>query len=261
MHFWGTKRSLPTTNKVWSRKAVGPGEVVRASIRPGSHSHCVQFPLPQLQRSRGVNLHFLLKGMAFGVAIAAPVGPIGVLCIRRTLAEGLRNGFVCGLGAATADASYGCVAGFGLTAISGWLIRGQFWLGLGGGVFLIYLGARTIWSKPPEAVLSPARATLASAFLSTFLLTLANPMTILSFLAVFAGLGLGSTPGYLAAAALVAGIFVGSALWWLTLSSLVAILRAQINQYWLRLINYACGVLICAFGVWALMSVVPRSTG
>jgi threonine/homoserine/homoserine lactone efflux protein len=208
-----------------------------------------------------VNLHFLLKGMAVGAAIAAPVGPIGVLCIRRTLAEGRRNGFICGLGAASADATYGCVAGFGLTAISSWLIRGQFWLGLGGGIFLIYLGARTIWSLPPEAVLGPARATLTSAFLSTFLLTIANPMTLLSFLAVFAGLGLGSTPGYLAATALVAGIFIGSALWWLTLSSLVAILRAQINQHWLRLINYACGFLIGAFGVWALVSAVPRFTG
>jgi len=208
-----------------------------------------------------VNLHFLLKGIAVGVAIAAPVGPIGVLCVRRTLAEGLRNGFVCGLGAATADATYGCVAGFGLTAISGWLIRGQFWLGLGGGIFLIYLGARTIGSKPPEAVLSPARATLGSAFLSTFLLTIANPMTILSFLAVFAGLGLGNTPGYPAATALVTGIFVGSALWWLTLSSLVVSLRAQLNQYWLRIINRACGVLIGAFGVWALVSLAPRPAG
>jgi threonine/homoserine/homoserine lactone efflux protein len=208
-----------------------------------------------------VNFHFLLKGIAVGVAIAAPVGPIGVLCIRRTLAESQRNGFICGLGAATADATYGCVAGFGLTAISSWLIRGQFWLGLGGGIFLIYLGARTIWSKSPGAALSPVRANLTSAFLSTFLLTIANPMTVLSFLAVFAGLGLGSAPGYLAAIALVAGIFVGSALWWLTLSSLVAILRSQINQHWLRLINYACGILIGAFGVWALVFVAPRSAG
>ncbi|HEX9140500.1 MAG TPA: LysE family transporter [Steroidobacteraceae bacterium] len=208
-----------------------------------------------------MNLHFLLKGIAVGAAIAAPVGPIGVICIRRTLAEGRRNGFICGLGAATADAAYGCVAGFGLTAISSALIRGQFWLGLGGGIFLIYLGARTIWSKPPLAAVAPVRTTLASAYLSTFLLTLANPMTILSFLAVFAGLGLASTPGYQAATALVAGIFVGSAIWWLTLSSLVAILRAQLNQHWLRLINRACGVLIGAFGVWALVSLAPRTAG
>jgi threonine/homoserine/homoserine lactone efflux protein len=215
-------------------------------------------PLPRFPRPCRVNLHFLLKGIVVGAAIAAPVGPIGVICIRRTLTEGRRNGFICGLGAATADAAYGCVAGFGLTAISSWLIRGQFWLGLGGGIFLIYLGVRTIWSKTPETALIPARAPLTSAFLSTFLLTLANPLTILSFLAVFAGLGLGNTPGYQAALALVVGIFGGSALWWLTLSSLVSILRAQINQHWLRLINFACGVLICAFGVWALMSVALR---
>jgi threonine/homoserine/homoserine lactone efflux protein len=208
-----------------------------------------------------VNLHFLLKGVIVGVAIAAPVGPIGALCIRRTLSEGRIAGFISGLGAATADASYGCIAGFGLTTISTWLIRGQFWLQLGGGVFLIFLGARTLWTKPPEPAPAPARASLLSAYLSTGLLTLANPMTILSFVAVFAGLGLGSAPGYAAAVALVSGIFAGSALWWLTLSGLVATLRAQLIGRWLNFINQACGVLIGAFGIWALVSLAPKSAG
>jgi threonine/homoserine/homoserine lactone efflux protein len=208
-----------------------------------------------------VNLHFLLKGIIVGVAIAAPVGPIGALCIRRTLSEGRSAGFISGLGAATADAAYGCIAGFGLTTISTWLIRGQFWLQLGGGVFLIFLGARTLWIKPPEPVPAPARASLFSAYLSTGLLTLANPMTILSFVAVFAGLGLGSAPRYPAAVALVSGIFAGSALWWLTLSSLVAMLRAQLNRRWLKFINQACGALIGAFGIWALISLAQKSAG
>jgi threonine/homoserine/homoserine lactone efflux protein len=140
-------------------------------------------------------------------------------------------------------------------------MRGQFWLKLGGGVFLIFLGARTLWTKEPEPAPAPARASLLSAYLSTGLLTLANPMTILSFVAVFAGLGLGSAPGYQAALALVSGIFAGSALWWLTLSSLVAILRAQLNGRWLQFINQACGVLIGAFGIWALISLAPKSAG
>src|SRR5215470_8265867 len=134
---------------------------------------------------------FLLKGILIGFAIAAPVGPIGVLCIRRSLAEGQRMGLVTGLGAATADAGYGCVAGFGLTAVSGFMVGQKLWLGLLGGLFLLYLGARTFFSKPVDQAAPVAGKGLSSAYLSTFLLTLTNPMTILSFAAVFAGFGLG----------------------------------------------------------------------
>ena len=158
-------------------------------------------------------LGFLLKGMAIGFAIAAPVGPIGVLCIRRSLAEGRRIGLTTGLGAATADAAYGCVAAFSLTAISGFLIGQRDWLAFLGGLFLCYLGARTFASKPMEQAAEIRGCGLASAYLSTLLLTLTNPTTILSFVAVFAGFGLGATPDYLDACALVAGVFLGSALW------------------------------------------------
>ena len=130
---------------------------------------------------------FLLKGIAIGLSIAAPVGPIGVLCIRSTLAEGRIQGLVSGLGAAAADALYGCVAGFGLTLLSDLLTGQQTWLRAIGGTFLCYLGVKTFLAQPGERVASEASLGLLGAFSSTFLLTLANPVTILAFGAIFAG--------------------------------------------------------------------------
>ncbi|MGH8482290.1 MAG: LysE family transporter, partial [Nevskiaceae bacterium] len=165
---------------------------------------------------------FLLKGIAIGFAIAAPVGPIGVLCIRRTFAEGRAAGFATGLGAATADAMYGAVAGFGLTAISDFLLGWQDALRLAGGLFLCGLGARTFLAKPASAAARLQGRGLAGAWLTTVALTLANPATILSFAAVFAGAGLGQQAyGSGEATALVAGVFLGSAAWWLILSGVV----------------------------------------
>jgi threonine/homoserine/homoserine lactone efflux protein len=221
---------------------------------------------------------FLLKGLAIGFAIAAPVGPIGVLCIRRTFAEGRAMGFATGLGAATADAMYGAVAGFGLTAISGLLLGYQAELQLAGGAFLLFLGVKTFLARPSTAQ-APARgAGLAGAWLTTTVLTLANPATILSFAAVFAGAGLGQQshgPGE--AAALVAGVFVGSAAWWLVLSSVVERWRRKHPDFaaWapgavggavvtgvsmglasrtLKRINQVSGALLAAFGIAALIS-------
>ena len=131
---------------------------------------------------------FFLRGIVIGFSIAAPVGPIGVVCIRRTLAQGHWYGFVSGLGAATADAIYGCVAGFGLTFISTLLVGQQMWIRLFGGLFLCYLGIRTLLAQPDEQTLSGQARGLASAYGSILILTLTNPLTILSFAAVFAGL-------------------------------------------------------------------------
>src|SRR5512147_1604480 len=121
------------------------------------------------------------RGLVVGFSIAAPVGPIGVLCIRRTLANGRISGLVTGLGAATADGMYGCVAGFGLTFISGILIDQQMWLRLFGGLFLCYLGVKTLLSRPAEQEAKAAGTGLLGSYASTFLLTLTNPMTIISF--------------------------------------------------------------------------------
>jgi threonine/homoserine/homoserine lactone efflux protein len=201
-------------------------------------------------------LTFLLKGLVIGFSIAAPVGPIGVLCIRRSLTEGRQMGLATGLGAATADAAYGCVAGFGLTAVSSFLLGQKFWLGLIGGLFLCYLGVRTFKSKPAERAAEARGNGLLSAYASTLFLTLANPMTILSFVAVFAGFGLGTSPDYLAASALVAGVFIGSAAWWLLLSSGVSIFRSRIGFNWMQAVNRFSGGIIFAFGIYSLASLL-----
>ena len=197
-------------------------------------------------------LSFFLKGLVIGFSIAAPVGPIGVLCIRRSLADGRWVGLATGLGAATADAAYGCIAAFGLTAISGFLVGQKFWLGLIGGVFLCYLGVRTIVSAPAEQATPAQGEGLFSAYLSTLFLTLTNPMTILSFLAVFAGFGFGTSSNYFAAAVLVAGVFLGSALWWLVLSGGVGLLRSRVTSKWMRAVNRFSGALIFCFGLYAI---------
>src|SRR3972149_356297 len=161
----------------------------------------------------------LLQGLLLGFSIAAPVGPIGVLCIRRTLADGRLNGFLSGLGAATADMLYGAVAAFGLTFITDLVVGQANWLRLIGGIFLLFLGTRTFLAKPAEGPAQASHGGLFGAYLSTFLLTITNPMTILSFIAIFAGLRLGDTNGsYLSAGFMVLGVFLGSATWWLGLS-------------------------------------------
>ena len=195
-----------------------------------------------------------LKGVTIGFSIAAPVGPIGLLCIRRSLAEGVLPGLMTGLGAATADAVYGCIAGFGLTALSNFLVDQRFLLGLFGGLFLCYLAWRIIRSQPPTQPLEPCQTGLLTTFGTTFLLTLANPLTILSFAAVFAGFGLGSRAGtdYAAAWRLVVGVFTGSALWWLLLSGGVSLVRQKLGHSMLRSINWISGMVILGFGLYSI---------
>jgi threonine/homoserine/homoserine lactone efflux protein len=202
-----------------------------------------------------MDITFLLRGLAVGFSIAAPVGPIGVLCIRRTLAEGWVSGLVSGLGAASADAIYGCIAGFGLAFISNFLVSQQVWLRLIGGAFLCYLGLKTLLAKPAEQASLGKGNGLIGAYASTFFLTLTNPMTIISFAAIFAGLGLASTSGnYVSAGVLVLGVFTGSALWWLILSSGVGVFRARFNPRGLQWVNIISGAIIIGFGLFAILS-------
>jgi len=202
-----------------------------------------------------MNFDYLLRGLAIGFCIAAPVGPIGVLCVRRTLARGRLVGLLSGLGAATADAVYGCVAAFGLTSVSAFLISHQMLLRTVGGAFLIYLGARTFRAPPVENAGGKDGKGLAGAYASTFLLTLANPITIMSFAAIFAGLGIGGTgPDYGSAALLVLGVFVGSAAWWVILSTGVGVSRDRFSASGLRWANRVAGVALFAFGAAALAS-------
>jgi len=194
----------------------------------------------------------LLTGMVLGFGIAAPVGPIGVLVIRRTLAAGRGSGFVAGLGAATADAVYGLIGAWGLTAVSTLLLRSETWLRLIGGIFLCYMGVRTMVATPAEPV-AAGRSGHWSAYGSMFLLTLTNPITILSFTAMFAGLGVGTTGSYSTASALVAGVFLGSCAWWLLLSSGVSVLRMHLTMSAVRWINIVSGIIVLGFGVVALV--------
>lgn len=208
-----------------------------------------------LYSMKEMDIGFLLRGLIMGFSVAAPVGPIGVLCIRRTLAEGRASGLVSGLGAATADAIYGCIAGFGLTFISSIFISQQVWLRLVGGVFLCCLGLKTFLARPVEQAASAEGNGLVGAYTSTFFLTLTNPMTILSFAAIFAGLGVASASGnYLSAGVLVLGVFVGSALWWLILSGGVSLFRARFSPQQLRWVNRVSGIIIMVFGLLALLS-------
>jgi len=202
-----------------------------------------------------MEIPYLLQGGIIGLSIAAPVGPIGVLCIRRTLAEGRVAGLVSGLGAATADALYGSIAGFGLTAISSLLVSQQAWLRLVGGLFLCYLGVRTLLARPAQQAASVKGRGIVGTYASTLFLTLTNPMTILSFAAVFAGLGLGQTRGdYVSAGLLVLGVFLGSATWWLLLSGSVGLLRARFPATGLLWVNRISGIIILGFGIVALAS-------
>jgi threonine/homoserine/homoserine lactone efflux protein len=200
-----------------------------------------------------VVMDVFFRGWLIGFSIAAPVGPIGVLCIRRTLAEGRLAGFLSGMGAASADMLYGAVAAFGLTAIQDLLLGQSIWLRIFGGVFLLYLGIKTFLSKPTEKADDAERGGLFGAYLSTFFLTITNPLTILSFIAIFAGLRFGNSVGdYISATFMVVGVFLGSATWWLTLSTGVSFLREKFTPTLLAWANRLAGVIIFIFGLLAL---------
>lgn len=199
---------------------------------------------------------FLIKGIILGFSIAAPVGPIGLLCIRRTLANGMGNGFISGLGAATADALYGFIAALGISTVSIFLVDHQSYLRLIGGVFLLYLGYTTFKSMPAEVAANASGEGLIGAYASTLFLTIANPMTIMSFAAVFAGLGIGATgENYISSFFLIIGVFIGSMLWWLILSGMVTVLRHNLDGKRLQLVNQLSGLIITGFGIFSLISI------
>ena len=197
----------------------------------------------------------LLKGIAIGFTLAAPVGPIGVLCIRRTLAEGRRSALSTMLGAAAADSVYGLVAVFGVTLVSDFVTAHMIWFRLIGGAVLLVLGVRTFRAHIPSA---PPRLTFnehAGNFLSTFLLTLTNPLTLFAFAAVLAGVGtVEEVSSTKTAAFLVGGVFLGSLSWFTTLISLTYMFRTFLRNRGLDLINKITGTLIVVSGLAALLS-------
>lgn len=203
-----------------------------------------------------------LKGLLLGFSIAAPVGPIGLLCIRRTLADGRSSGLCTGLGAATADAMYGGVAAFGVTVVMDTLAGQALWLRILGGLFLCGLGLRTFCAEPASRAAAGEGGSLPRAYFSTLLLTLSNPVTIFSFAAVFAGMGVdGARAGYFPAATLVLGTFTGSAAWWLLLSSGVSLVRSRFTPTAMRWVNRVSGITILIFGLVALAASLPVFSG
>jgi threonine/homoserine/homoserine lactone efflux protein len=199
---------------------------------------------------------FLLKGIAVGIVIAVPVGPVGVMCIRRTIFQGKLAGFVSGLGAATADALFGCIAAFGLTFVSDWLLDYQRWLRIAGGCYLLYVGGSALLTRP-EAELHPKpdAESLFRDFLSTFALTLTNPITILAFLGIFSAVGLTGEAATLGRAAiLVFGVWLGSLLWWLTLIYGIGMLFRSFGPGHLVWINRVSGIILLLSGA-ALLAV------
>ena len=196
---------------------------------------------------------FLARGLAVGFTIAATVGPISVLTIRRTIAHGRAYGLASGLGVALADASYGGIAAFGLTAVTAVLVGARSVLAILGGAFLVVLGIRTILAPIPTQMATVSeRPGLAGAFLSIYGLTMTNPMTILSFAGIFAGLGLAGAGGA-EAALLTIGVFLGSAGWWLVLTFVVARLRERVTARVMLWINRLSGAVLVGFGVVALV--------
>jgi threonine/homoserine/homoserine lactone efflux protein len=193
----------------------------------------------------------LARGCLLGLSIAAIVGPIALLCLRRTLTSGFAIGFVSGLGAATADASYAAIASFGVTALASLLVEQRLWLRLVGGAFLLYLGFRAVRAEPATRATDVATGglRLAAAYTSTLVLTLSNPMTILSFAAIFAGIGASGLD-------LVLGVFLGSGAWWLVLAGTASRLRTGFSPRLLRVVNLASGVLILGFGIQSIAGVV-----
>jgi len=197
----------------------------------------------------------LLKGIGVGIVIALPVGPVGVLCVRRTLFEGPTYGFVSGLGAATADTIFGIIAGFGLTIVRDFMLRYQDWFGTAGGLFLLYLGGRALMT-PSDAEPEPLDGEAHfGAYASTFALTITNPITILAFAAIFAKVGATQEDGSLLyIAVLVAGVFLGSLIWWLGLSFGIAGLRRIAGTVRLTWLNRISGFILVASGA-ALLTV------
>lgn len=200
-----------------------------------------------------------LKSLVIGLSIAAPVGPIGLLCIQRTLAHGRLIGFMSGLGAALADALYGAIGALGVSAVIATMVAARVPLALGGAAFLAWMGVQLLRAPAATKAREAADATKPlKAMLSVFLLTLANPMTILSFIAVFASIATGHVSGAPAAATMVLGVFLGSALWWLGLSSAVSMVRHRLSDRAMQGINRFSGVVLVGFAAYQLSTLFMR---
>lgn len=203
----------------------------------------------------------LLKGVAIGVVIALPVGPVGVLCVRRTVFEGPVYGFISGIGAATADTIFGVIAAAGLTFLRDWLLSYQDWFGAAGGIFLVIIGVRTLLVPPTERETVPLSGERRlTAYFSTFALTITNPITILAFAAIFAKIGVAESAGMFTLGMLVLGVFAGSLVWWFGLSFGLFWLQRLAGSFHLAWLNRISGGILAASGVGLLGAALKALT-
>ena len=209
-----------------------------------------------------LTLILLIKGIAVGIVIAIPVGPVGVLCVRRTLFEGPRFGIMSGLGAALADMIFGIIAGLGLSVVRDALLGYQDLLGALGGLYLLYVGGRALFNRADAEPQPITGEKLATAFASTFALTITNPITILAFAAIFAKVGFGSGEVTLGeVGVMVAGVFAGSLLWWLGLSFGISALRRLVGTVHLIWVNRVSGSILIVSGCGLLGAVILGFAG
>ncbi len=200
-------------------------------------------------------LNSFIKGLIIGFSLAVPVGPIALLCIRRTLAKGRASGLMSGLGAAVADGIFGAVAGFGVAFVANFFFNHNLLVRIVGGAFLCYAGVKIFYSIPPMSSADTSENGLLRDFASTLVLTLTNPLTLVTFAAIFAASGVGYKDGnYFLTSIMVIGVFCGAALWWLILTGIVSIFHGRINPRGLQMVNRLSGTVIAAFGLLVLIS-------
>jgi threonine/homoserine/homoserine lactone efflux protein len=198
---------------------------------------------------------FFMRGLIIGFLIAAPVGPVGILCVNRTLSGGRMAGFVSGLGAVTGDGFYAAVAAYGVRFITSFLSANSVWFSLAGGIFLAAIGIKVALSKPVISGGQGKKSNLAEYYISAVMVTLTNPVTVVIFGAIFAALGLGSPgTGLLDATAIVAGIVAGAMICWFILSASVNALRTRFKDSVLLLFNRLAGAALMGFSLMVVLS-------
>ena len=195
------------------------------------------------------------QSLLIGLSIAAPVGPIGLLTIQRTLNQGPAAGLATGMGAAVADAAYGAVGAFGVTVLIQALTAARLPLAIGGAAFLLWL-AWSIWRAPvaQRAAQATGGGSLLRCFAGTFVLTLSNPATLLSFIAVFGALA--GRVQVVSPWTMIAGVLIDSALWWLLLATAVGRLRERFDARWRRRVNVASAVVLAVFALWQVLDLL-----
>jgi len=212
-------------------------------------------------------LRLILGGLIIGIVVAAPIGAVNLICMRRTLTYGPLNGFISGLGAAVGDGFFAIVAAFGLSALSEFILRYEGWLKLAGGIVLVALGLHTYFADPAKITAARRKGEtlngtddLPHTVAATFLLTVTNPATLFAFTAIFAGAAteLHYTQSAASAGFLAVGVIGGSALWWFVVTLAVGMLHGQLSDRWVHRVNQISGGAIALLGLIVLgMLIVP----